>query len=89
MDADTVWAIAPRLRLQYEPAQQAWVLLYPEGLVKLSQSAAEILRRVDGAVSVDALCRSLETAYPGASLRGDVIDFLEVADERGWIIARP
>ena len=34
----------PRLshgaRLQYEPAQQGWVLLFPEGMVKLNPSAA-------------------------------------------------
>jgi pyrroloquinoline quinone biosynthesis protein D len=85
---DTVWRIAARFRLQYEPVQSAWVLLYPEGMIKLSPSAAEILRRVDGASSVDALCGSLETAYPGASLRQDVVDFLQVADERGWIVRR-
>ncbi|MFX5622761.1 pyrroloquinoline quinone biosynthesis peptide chaperone PqqD, partial [Acinetobacter baumannii] len=31
------------LRLQWEEAQQAWVLLYPEGMVTLNDSAAAIL----------------------------------------------
>ncbi|HQE41111.1 MAG TPA: pyrroloquinoline quinone biosynthesis peptide chaperone PqqD, partial [Zoogloea sp.] len=34
-------------RFQWEPAQQAHVLLYPEGMVKLNQSAGEILKRCD------------------------------------------
>jgi hypothetical protein len=30
---DNIPAIAPRSRLQFEPAQQAHVLLYPEGMI--------------------------------------------------------
>ena len=48
----------PRLsrlfRLQFESVQNAWVLLYPEGMVQLNPSAAEILRRCDGQRSIDA-----------------------------------
>jgi pyrroloquinoline quinone biosynthesis protein D len=84
---------APRLsghfRLQYEPAQSAWVLLYPEGMVKLSGSAAEILKRVDGRTSVDGIIRDLEAAFPGAALRQDVLDFIQEAHERGWITVGP
>ena len=40
--------IAKLFRLQWEPAQDAHVLLYPEGMVKLNQSAGEILLRCDG-----------------------------------------
>jgi pyrroloquinoline quinone biosynthesis protein D len=72
-------------RLQWEEAQQAWVLLYPEGMVRLSPSAAEIVRRVDGATTVAGIVADLERAYPGADLRRDVMEFLEVAHERGWI----
>ena len=36
--------VARHFRLQWEEAQGAWVLLYPEGMVKLNQSAGEILR---------------------------------------------
>ncbi|WP_333843927.1 pyrroloquinoline quinone biosynthesis peptide chaperone PqqD [Pelomicrobium sp.] len=79
----------PRLtahfRLQWEEAQQAWVLLYPEGMVRLSPSAAEIMRRVDGTTPVGGIVADLERAYPGADLRRDVMEFLEVAHERGWI----
>jgi pyrroloquinoline quinone biosynthesis protein D len=82
---DVVPAISRRFRLQFEQAQSAWVLLYPEGMVKLSPSAGEILKRVDGQMTVDALIRDLEQAFPGADLRRDVLDFLAVADERGWI----
>jgi pyrroloquinoline quinone biosynthesis protein D len=82
---DDVPRISHRFRLQFEQAQAAWVLLYPEGMVKLSPSAGEIMRRVDGEASVDALIRDLEAAFPGADLSKDVLDFIKVAHERGWI----
>jgi pyrroloquinoline quinone biosynthesis protein D len=81
---DTI-AIAQHLRLQWEPAQNAWVLLYPEGMVRLSESAGEIMKRIDGTADVQALITGLEHAFPGADLRADVLEFLEVAVERGWI----
>jgi pyrroloquinoline quinone biosynthesis protein D len=83
--SDDVPALCSRYRFQWEPAQQAHVLLYPEGMVKLSNSAAEIVKRVDGAASVGAILADLERAFPGAELRSDVMEFLEIARERGWI----
>ena len=34
-------------RFQWEPAQNAYVLLYPEGMVRLNGSAGAILSEVD------------------------------------------
>jgi len=82
---DDVPMLAAGVRLQWEPAQQSDVLLYPEGMVKLSQSAAEILKRVDGVTAVDAIIASLQQAFPGADLRADVFEFLGIGRERGWI----
>lgn len=73
-------------RMQWEEAQGLYVLLYPEGMVKLSQSAAEILKRCDGRRTVPAIVGELEQAFQCAGLRGDVIEFLRVAGERGWIV---
>lgn len=80
----------PRLahgaRLQYEPAQQGWVLLFPEGMVKLNPSAAEILQRCDGVRDVGAVVDDLRGAFgdpPG--LRDDVLGFFEFARGRGWL----
>ncbi len=49
---DAVPAIARHFRFQWEPAQTAYVLLYPEGMVKLSQQRRrdhETRRRQDAA----------------------------------------
>ena len=78
-------AIAPGFRLQWEDAQDAHVLLYPEGMVRLSESAGAILGRCDGERTLDDLLDSLREAFPGADLEADVVEFLTIALEKGWI----
>lgn len=77
--------IAPLFRLQYEQAQKAWVLLYPEGMVRLNQSAAEILQRCNGERDVTAIVSDLEVAFHQKGLAADVQSFLSQARERGWV----
>ena len=79
-------ALSRLFRMQWEEAQGNYVLLYPEGMVKLSQSAAEILKRCDGRRTVSIIVDELEQAFHCDGLRGDVDDFLRVASERGWIV---
>ena len=83
---EAILTIPPRFRLQWEPAQNAHVLLYPEGMVKLSESAAQILRRVDGTASVATIIDSLGRDFPGVDVKSDVLEFLTIAAERGWIV---
>ncbi|MDG3066543.1 pyrroloquinoline quinone biosynthesis peptide chaperone PqqD [Thauera mechernichensis] len=77
--------VSKRFRLQWEEAQQAWVLLYPEGMVKLNQSAGEILRRCDGVRSVAEVVADLQQAFATAGLEADVVAFLELARKQQWI----
>ena len=77
--------VATMFRLQFEPAQDSWVLLYPEGMVKLNTPAAEILRRCDGRRSVDDIVAELEVAFASSALRDDVCGFLTQARQRGWL----
>ncbi len=83
--ADSVPALAPTYRFQWEEAQQCHVILYPEGMVQLSPSAAEIVRRCDGHRSVAAIIEDLSRCFDGADLGQDVYRFLEVAHGKGWI----
>lgn len=74
-----------QFRFQWEAAQESFVLLYPEGMVKLPGSAGEIMKRVDGVRNVEQIVRDLEASFPGVDLRGDVVGFLEMAHGKGWI----
>lgn len=79
----------PRLnrlfRLQWEEAQQAYVLLYPEGMVKLNLSAAEVLKRCDGKHTLNELIAELEQAFGEANLRDPIEGMLRAAFEKDWI----
>ena len=81
-------AIAHGMRLQWEPAQQAHVLLYPEGMVKLNGSAGAILERCDGVRTVAEIIADLERAFGTANLTDDVTAFLELALGRRWLELR-
>lgn len=72
-------------RLQYEEAQKCYVLLYPEGMVKLNQSASEILLLCNGQHSVDTIVSTLESKFGVQNLRADVTAMLEEASRRNWI----
>ena len=78
-------AVASPFRLQWEPAQNKHVLLYPEGMVQLNQSAGEIMKRCDGARTVAVIVTELETAFGRHGLTDDVIAFVKLAVERGWL----
>ena len=84
-DTRTVPRIGPGFRLQWEPAQECHVLLYPEGMVRLNGPASEILRRCDGQRSVQHIVDELQRCFGESDLRGDVCAFVGDAYERGWI----
>ena len=80
--------IGPGFRLQFEPAQDAHVLLYPEGMVKLNPSAAQILLRCDGERSVEAIVAELEQAFNAKGLEPEVRSFIEIAQKQRWVVAQ-
>ena len=78
--------LSPRMRLQWEKAQDAYVLLYPEGMVQLNESAAVILQLCDGSRTAEQVAEELAQRFGGDSLTDDVNEFLEAAQGHGWII---
>lgn len=78
-------SIAKPYRIQFEEAQDCWVLLYPEGMVKLNGSAGEILKRCDGVKSIDTVTQELEVAFEQKDLQKDVVAFIGIALEKRWI----
>ena len=78
--------IAPGMRLQLEPAQNAWVLLYPEGMVRLNASASEVLRRCDGARSLAAITAELEARFRVEGIASHVRQLVDEGARRGWLV---
>ena len=75
-------------RLQWEPAQEAHVLLYPEGMVKLNNSAAAIMTRCDGVRTVADIVADIVRTYDVTGLAGDVGAFVAMARDNGWLELR-
>ena len=82
-------AIIPRIgegfRLQWEPAQQCHVLLYPEGMVRLNGSAGEIMKRCDGQRSLAAIVAELEEVFATEGLAPQVQEFVAIAGRQHWL----
>ena len=73
-------------RFQFEPAQNAHVLLYPEGMIKLNESASAIGGLIDGQRNVAGIIEALDLQFPGfPELGDDVEQFMEVARAEHWI----
>lgn len=91
--ASAATAVAPEavprighgFRLQWEPAQNAHVLLYPEGMVTLNASAAAILERCDGKRTLAAIIADLEDAFSQTGLDDEVLAFIRIALEQRWL----
>lgn len=78
-------SIGAGFRLQWEVAQNAYVLLFPEGMIKLNQSAGEIMKRCTGASTIAEITADLERTFETSSLSADVIAFVEMARGKQWL----
>jgi pyrroloquinoline quinone biosynthesis protein D len=85
VDASVRPVVGRGFRLQWEPAQEAHVLLYPEGMVKLNASAAAIMTRCDGVRTVAEIVADIEQSYGAAGLAADVSAFVAMAREKSWL----
>ena len=85
INPDLPFKFSPLHRLQWEEAQQKDVILYPEGMVELNQSSAEILKLCDGTRNIAQIVNDLEHKISTTGLINDITSFLEDALKNGWI----
>lgn len=82
-------AARPRLRgparLKYDKTRETDQLLLPERVVNLNATAAAILKLCDGKRTVSEIVEELEASYGQTGLEGDVLEFLLLAADRGWV----
>jgi pyrroloquinoline quinone biosynthesis protein D len=77
--------VAPKARLQWDDVRQRHVLLYPEGLVALNPTGAEILRLCDGGHRLEEIVDALRVRYRVDSVEADVTAFLEALTAKGLV----
>ncbi len=81
-----VYTIAHHHRFQWEDAQGCFVILFPEGMVKLNGGAGEVLNQVDGKRSVADIVAILKAKFPDApDLEQDIVGMIELALEKAWL----
>ena len=75
------------VRFRHNKARDEWVILAPERLVKLDPVAVEILKLVDGKVSVGAISTDLSKKFnaPKEVIMKDVIEMLQELSDKGFI----
>lgn len=81
-----IYALAHHHRFQWEEVQQSYVILFPEGMVKLHGGAGEILKRLDGKASVADVIADLKSTFPEADgIESDILGMFELAMSKGWL----
>jgi len=81
-----VYALAHHHRFQWEEAQQNYVILFPEGMVKLHGGAGEVIKRVDAKATVGEVVADLVKTFPDApNIESEIIGMFEMAVGKGWL----
>jgi pyrroloquinoline quinone biosynthesis protein D len=84
-----IYSLARHYRFQWEEAQQCYVLLFPEGMIKLNGGAGEVIKRVDGNKTVSDIVAELQQAFPDApDIESDILAMLQLALEKAWLEKR-
>lgn len=84
-----IYSLARHYRFQWEEAQQCYVLLFPEGMIKLNGGAGEVIKRVNGIKTVSDIVAELQQAFPDApDIESDILAMLQLALEKAWLEKR-
>mgnify|MGYP006121794145 FL=1 len=86
IDTKNIYKIAAHHRFQWEKAQDCYVILFPEGMVKLNGSAGEVLNLVNGEADVESITEILSKKFSDApNIAKDIEGMIELALEKTWI----
>ena len=84
IDPTDIIEMNPIYLLRWEESEKSFVLLYPEGIVKLNSSAGEILKRCTGEYQVGTIIADLGILCPDEDISADILAFLEISNDKGW-----
>jgi coenzyme PQQ biosynthesis protein PqqD len=87
-DASLVLRLAPGFRLDHRNPAGGVLVTSGDGIVQLNDMAVTILAQCDGTRSASDIARAAALAAPVPDrAREDVLEFLAMAREIGWIVA--
>lgn len=76
--------LRPGVRLSYDQVRDRHVMMYPEGVLVLNETAADVVRHCDGAATVAEIAAALAGRYRGVR-DTDVVDVLTRLVDRRMI----
>jgi pyrroloquinoline quinone biosynthesis protein D len=84
---DAVPALARGVKLRFDKAREAWVLLAPEKVLMPDQIAMEILKRCDGKAKVTEIIEDLAVTFSADrdQVASDVRAFLQDLADKGML----
>ncbi len=87
-----VLSIAPHIVFRFDETRQRWVMVAPERLLLPDEQAVEILKLLDGKVSVGEIVDALTARYTRASrelIARDVTTMLQNLADKGCLYGEP
>jgi pyrroloquinoline quinone biosynthesis protein D len=84
---ESVPALARGVKLRFDQARKAWILLATERVLMPDEIAIEILKRCDGKATVAAIIADLARAFEAepAQVAGDVRAFVQDLADKGTL----
>lgn len=84
---DSVPRFPRHVQLRFDETRQKWVVLAPERVLFPDEIAVHILRRCDGAATVDGIAAALANEFeaPLETVRADIIEMLQELADKGVV----
>lgn len=84
---DSVPRLAPHVRMRFDAVRDRWVVMAPERMLVPDDIAADVLRRLDGGLTVAALTGLLAADYQATQeeIAGDVTEMLQDLVDKGFV----
>ncbi len=91
LTADSRVQLREGVRLKHDPLSGQHVLLFPEGILELNDSAAEIMALCDGERSLTEIAASLATTHRASpdEILSDVVAYVSQLCDRRLLRERP
>ena len=97
--AGSIPKLAAKARLKFDKVREKHLLLLPEKVVVLNETAASILTLCDGSRTVYSITEKLRTSLgteamgAGAlpdlkTMEADISEFLREMEDQGWVVIR-
>lgn len=76
-------------KLRYDEARKKWIINAPERVFELDETASEIIRLLDGSLTINSIIDKLLEKFKEATrdaVKKDVLEMLQSLADKGFVI---